>query len=185
MESPKYFEPQKTESTKEAWLAELNSDTTISYIKNVIRHTNAKMQNADIEDITQDTLIQANKALDAGNFKGESSLKTWIFRIAKNLTISHIRKQNIRAKYNAGEQSEVEAVSPAYNPEEIAINREQLKNFEKIFLTLTPIEQEILNLKLAGHTTAQISQKLNKNPGTIRVIIHRIKQKIADKNIPT
>ena len=46
---------------------------------------------ADAEDIAQDTYI---KALDhLGTFRGESSLKTWLFTIASNLA-----KDNLRAK---------------------------------------------------------------------------------------
>ena len=46
---------------------------------------------ADAEDIVQDTYIKAHEKLDT--FKGESSLKTWLFAIATNLA-----KDNLRAK---------------------------------------------------------------------------------------
>lgn len=45
----------------------------------------------DAEDIVQDTYIKASQKLDT--FRGESSLKTWIFTIASN-----IAKDNLRAK---------------------------------------------------------------------------------------
>jgi len=46
---------------------------------------------ADTEDIIQDTYLKALGKLDT--FKGESSLKTWLFAIASNLA-----KDNLRAK---------------------------------------------------------------------------------------
>jgi RNA polymerase sigma-70 factor, ECF subfamily len=46
---------------------------------------------ADAEDIVQDTYIKAHEKLST--FKGESSLKTWLFAIATNLA-----KDNLRAK---------------------------------------------------------------------------------------
>ncbi|MFM9837077.1 MAG: RNA polymerase sigma factor [Cyclobacteriaceae bacterium] len=46
---------------------------------------------ADAEDIVQDTYIKAHEKLNT--FKGESSLKTWLFAIATNLA-----KDNLRAK---------------------------------------------------------------------------------------
>ncbi|MFI5153542.1 MAG: RNA polymerase sigma factor [Chitinophagales bacterium] len=46
---------------------------------------------ADTEDILQDTWLKANEKL--AGFKGESSLKTWLFAIATNLA-----KDNLRAK---------------------------------------------------------------------------------------
>jgi RNA polymerase sigma-70 factor (ECF subfamily) len=45
----------------------------------------------DAEDIVQDTYIKAHEKLST--FKGESSLKTWLFAIATNLA-----KDNLRAK---------------------------------------------------------------------------------------
>lgn len=46
---------------------------------------------ADAEDIVHDSFIKAAEKLDS--FKGQSSLKTWIFAIASNLA-----KDNARAK---------------------------------------------------------------------------------------
>src|SRR5438046_1787101 len=46
---------------------------------------------ADAEDIVHDTYIKATDKLDT--FKGQSSVKTWLFAIASNLA-----KDNLRAK---------------------------------------------------------------------------------------
>ncbi len=45
----------------------------------------------DTEDILQDTWLKASEKL--ATFKGDSSLKTWIFAIGSNLTIDHQRKR--------------------------------------------------------------------------------------------
>jgi RNA polymerase sigma-70 factor (ECF subfamily) len=45
----------------------------------------------DAEDIVQDTHLKATDKLSS--FRGESSLKTWIFAIASNLA-----KDNVRAR---------------------------------------------------------------------------------------
>jgi len=46
---------------------------------------------ADTEDIIQDTYIKAADKI--GSFKGESSLKTWLFTIASNLAKDNLRVQ--------------------------------------------------------------------------------------------
>ena len=51
----------------------------------------------DAEDIVHDTYIKASEKLES--FKGESSLKTWIFAIASNLA-----KDNLRARKRWVEQ---------------------------------------------------------------------------------
>lgn len=43
------------------------------------------------EDLTQDTFLKAFQSL--ASFRGESSLKTWLFRIARNTYINHSKKK--------------------------------------------------------------------------------------------
>ena len=45
----------------------------------------------DTEDLLQDTWIKSSEKLSS--FRGESSLKTWIFSIASNLAIDNLRKK--------------------------------------------------------------------------------------------
>ncbi len=47
-------------------------------------------QNADIEDVCQEVFIKVFKNLK--QFKGESKLSTWIAKIAYNVALNHIRK---------------------------------------------------------------------------------------------
>src|ERR1700722_14577913 len=62
---------------------------TRSQLKSFIVRITASVP--DTEDIVQDTYLKALEKLDT--FKGESSLKTWLFAIASNLA-----KDNLRAK---------------------------------------------------------------------------------------
>jgi RNA polymerase sigma-70 factor, ECF subfamily len=46
---------------------------------------------ADVEDLTQDVFIKAYRSLNRFNF--DSSLHTWLYRIAVNHTIDYLRKK--------------------------------------------------------------------------------------------
>ena len=59
-------------------------------------------QRSDADDLVHDTFVRAFDRLHS--FKGKSSLKTWIFRIATNLTIDQQRK-NARWPEDAQDQS--------------------------------------------------------------------------------
>ena len=48
----------------------------------------------DADDLTQETFIKVWKALD--NFKGDSQLFTWIYRIATNECLNHLAKKKRR-----------------------------------------------------------------------------------------
>ncbi len=47
---------------------------------------------ADADDLAQDTFLSAYRSI--GGFRGGSSFYTWIYRIAVNLTMNHIKKRS-------------------------------------------------------------------------------------------
>jgi RNA polymerase sigma-70 factor, ECF subfamily len=49
---------------------------------------------ADAEDLTQDAFIQVFRKL--GTFRGESTLATWLYRVAVNTVLMHFRKREVR-----------------------------------------------------------------------------------------
>ncbi|AYC29359.1 RNA polymerase sigma factor SigX [Paenisporosarcina cavernae] len=50
------------------------------------------------EDLMHEVYVRVLKAYD--KFEGKSSEKTWLFSIAKNVSIDHFRKTNVRKKYS-------------------------------------------------------------------------------------
>jgi len=76
----------------------------------------------DAEDLLQDVFVQAHRKL--ASFRGESSLGTWLYRLAVNQCLDHLRgKQSRMAKatdsLDADEAAEPAAAAPAL-PEAIA-----------------------------------------------------------------
>jgi RNA polymerase sigma-70 factor (ECF subfamily) len=64
-------------------------ENTSAQLKSYIVRITASVQ--DAEDIVQDTYIKATEKINT--FKGESSLKTWLFAIASNLAKDNLRAQ--------------------------------------------------------------------------------------------
>jgi RNA polymerase sigma-70 factor (ECF subfamily) len=50
---------------------------------------------ADAEDLLQEIFLAAHRKLDS--FRGESALGTWLFRLATNLCLDHLRSRAARA----------------------------------------------------------------------------------------
>lgn len=67
-------------------------------LKSYILRMTASVQ--DTEDIVQDTYIKAQTRIET--FKGESSLKTWVFSIASNLA-----KDNLKSKKDGQKMSPI------------------------------------------------------------------------------
>ena len=77
----------------------------------------------DAEDAVQEAYISAFKALP--NFKGQSKLSTWIYRIVVNACLMKIRKEKSRAKYISEKDYDDALVYDWKNdPEEAAVNSE-------------------------------------------------------------
>ena len=73
--------------TKEALSTEF--ELIKNQLKSYILRMTASVE--DAEDIVQETYIKSQTKID--QFKGDSSLKTWIFAIASNLTKDHLRSK--------------------------------------------------------------------------------------------
>jgi RNA polymerase sigma-70 factor, ECF subfamily len=84
---------EKEELLKKALTGDINSFQTLfaefqnqlrSYLYRLLTDRN------DVQDLTHDTFIRAFDKIST--FNQESSLKTWVFRIATNLAYDHLRK---------------------------------------------------------------------------------------------
>jgi RNA polymerase sigma-70 factor (ECF subfamily) len=51
---------------------------------------------ADAEDLLQEVFLSAHRKLDT--FRGESSLGTWLYRLATNLCLDHLRSRAVRTR---------------------------------------------------------------------------------------
>ena len=67
-------------------------------------YTNSK---EDAEDLYQDIVYQLWKSL--GTFRNESKISTWIYRIALNASITHLRKEKIKGRQLAVTEMMVDA----------------------------------------------------------------------------
>lgn len=85
---------EKEEALKSAIAGDINAFQTLfadfqsqlkSYLYRLLTDRN------DVDDLTHDTFIKAFSKI--GTFNQDSSLKTWVFKIATNLAFDHLRKQ--------------------------------------------------------------------------------------------
>lgn len=58
----------------------------------------------DTDDVLQNAFIKVYKNI--GNFRGDSQLYTWLYRIATNEAMSHMRKKEQKYKHNKVEADE-------------------------------------------------------------------------------
>jgi len=132
----------------------------------------------DAEDITQETFIRAHRGL--AKFRGESSLATWLSRIAMNLSRNHYwyffrrhRQHTISLNQPTSDQhplhlSESLAVdSPG--PAREAMQSEFVSLVTQCHEQLEEPHREILHMRYSlNYSYEQISEKLHINFGTVK-----------------
>jgi RNA polymerase sigma-70 factor (ECF subfamily) len=130
----------------------------------------------EASDLAQDTFLRALKAIRG--FRGDSSLKTWLFRIAVNESRNRFRWWKRRHRHQTvsldqpigeSENSIHETIScSGASPEEDALRRERERLLEKALLGLPDVYREAVVLfDIEGFTYEQISQTLEVSLGTV------------------
>ena len=124
------------------------------------------------EDAFQEVFLKVYKKY--GSFKGESTEKTWIIKIAMNVCKDMIKSSWFKRIVFFQEDHEAECKEDF---EELVISKlENEELFNKI-LSLPPIFKEVVILYYyQGFTTPEISKILKISEGTIRSRLHRSRE---------
>jgi len=127
------------------------------------------------DDIAQETFVKVWKNLD--KFKGESKLYTWIYRIATNEALTHLRKKKRRFFLPIGDlENELISTLEAdtyYNGDEI-----QLK-LQRAILTLPEKQRLVFNMKYFEELKfREIAEVLEVTIGNLKAQYHHAVKKI-------
>ncbi len=112
------------------------------------------LQQSDAElaqDLSQQAWIQL--MLHAGSYQGQSSVKTWLFSIGRNLLIDEWRRQ----RPQAAQELLDELPDPAAKPLQQLLAAEQSANLDLAIQQLPLLQREALLLQLEDFSLAQIS----------------------------
>jgi len=121
-------------------------------------------------DLTQDVFVNTWNAIDS--FKGNSSYKTWLYRITVNTCLQYIRKENKRKKVS------VEKVMHTFSDDTHTSGFDKIQGLYKAIGILDKIDRLIIMMVLEGQNYDDISEVMGMKPTNLRVKIHRIKKKL-------
>jgi RNA polymerase sigma factor (sigma-70 family) len=126
---------------------------------------------SDVEDIVQDTLLEAVRCLD--RFQGNSKPETWLFGIALNLTRNHYKRAKLRDVYSDVDTDDL-ASEPAENPLEIVDYRERLQRVAKAVGQLSDDTLELMEFIFDDEMSYQeIASRIGVPVGTVRSRVSR------------
>ena len=138
----------------------------------------------DASDLTQDTFIKAFSSIN--RFRGKSSFFTWIYRIAVNTTLSHLKKHRMRHFFSfeniqeEASQSEIfETLASKVAADKPTLLHELQEKLNDALQTLSVKHRTVVILfEIEGLSHAEIAQILKVSEGTVRSRLHYAKQQL-------
>ena len=142
-------------------------------------------------DVTQDTFIAAFRAIQS--FRGSSSFRAWLLRIASNQACDYWRRANRHPQdsldtildkdepHDTGSLNALIATEQAVNPEEFLLNHE-LQALLQQGLQELPLEQRVAVIlcDVQGLSYEEIAASTQTSIGTVRSRIARGRKRLRD-----
>lgn len=145
----------------------------------VLRHLTRMVGAAEAEDVTQAVMLKVSAGL--ADFRGDASLSTWIYRIATNAGLDLLRRKKLAlAELDATLDEAADAPDPdTPSIEAVAIRRETNGCIRAYIERLPDKYKGVLVLsEVQGFTNEEIAAALGLTPGTVKIRLHRAREKL-------
>ena len=147
-------------------------------IQRICRYYNSNAE--DQKDMYQEVLVNIWRSLD--NFRGDSALSTWIYRIAVNTSLSFTGKTFKRMKLQiSADTQNLNSILDEENLEAKLKQESQLNRLQDELNLLSVIDKTLISLMLEGLTMREIADIIGITESNVRVKIHRIKGELKNK----
>ncbi|MBI3983608.1 MAG: sigma-70 family RNA polymerase sigma factor [Gemmatimonadetes bacterium] len=141
------------------------------------------------EDLAQETFVKVLGALDS--YRPEFKFSSWIFKIANNAAIDHLRKRQLDTLSLEGapdasnpdrvEATQIQVASRRETPLEEVEARELGSAIEQAIGELRPEYRSCIILRhIEGRSYEEIAQTLDLPLGTVKTYIHRARAELME-----
>lgn len=153
----------------------------LEYHPKVIKYLRRLVGDADAEDVAQEAFVKISRSLDG--FRGEAQLSTWIYRIAANAAMDHLRKPQAQTKRqisiltlddNPGDTGDAALTDGDPLADTLLIRKDMNECIRGLVNDLPDNYREVLALSdLEGFTNAEIADLLGLTIDTVKIRLHR------------
>ncbi len=126
----------------------------------------------DREDLFQEICLQAWKSINS--FRGESQFSTWLYRVALNIAITHLKKEKKRPAQTFVLPND--AAPENNNPIELQTNA-----MHQAIAELNKIDKALVMLYLEDYSYIDIGKILGITPNNVAVKMNRLKVKLKER----
>lgn len=135
----------------------------------------------DAEEIAQDVFVKAYRSL--ADFRGDSKFSTWLFTITRTTCLSFLRKKKLDTISLDNEKSgiQVENRESGFSANGIEQKSRHAMLNQAIGM-LSPDDTQVLTLFYKGdQTLEEIGKIMRLDPNTVKVKLHRARQRLREK----
>jgi RNA polymerase sigma-70 factor (ECF subfamily) len=149
----------------------------INYIFRILGDQDAAL------DVSQEVFIKVYNSID--KYSSEYKFSTWLYRIAHNAAIDHLRRNsnNIQSLEAEGADGvyEVQLRSPGRDPEQEQERNEQIYEIESTIAEMPPAYRELILLRHAGELSYEEMAEVTGLPlGTVKNRLFRAREMLRD-----
>jgi len=147
-------------------------------IQRICRYYNSNTE--DQKDMYQEVLVNIWKSLD--NFRGDSAISTWVYRVAVNTSLSFTGKTYKQMKLIVS--TDTQNLSSILDDEGLEDKQKEESQFNLLqseLNMLSVIDKALISLMLEGLSMKEIADVIGINEPNVKVKIHRIKAQLKTK----
>jgi RNA polymerase sigma-70 factor (ECF subfamily) len=139
------------------------------YFNKIYRYTSLRIgDRTEAEDITQQVFLKAIKSLSSFKWRNVP-FGAWLFRIAHNQVVDHLRKRERRPSVDV-EEVELQADDDPQRFTEKSLEMEMVLKAAK---ELTAAQQQVILLRFAAElSVAEVSLVMNRSQGAVKALQH-------------
>ena len=155
----------------------------------VLRFLSRLVGEEEAEDVAQEVFLRVDRGLEG--FRGEASIGTWIYRIARNAALDRLRSrpawhESVRQLRSHGsEEDPVDVISQL--PDEQASLEQYLVGKEmsecirgRIDILPESYRRVLVLSELVGMTNAEIASALGVSEGAVKIRLHRARSLLRE-----
>jgi RNA polymerase sigma-70 factor (ECF subfamily) len=140
----------------------------------------------DAKDVLQETLLSAARGL--GDFRGDSSLTTWFYAVARSFCIKKRRKSKFAPAETVSLERSGEVVhvpDKSLPPDEVAAGRELGAALDRAISALEPDYREVLLLRdVEGLTAPEVAKVVGASVAAVKSRLHRARAEVRARLEP-
>jgi len=160
-----------------------------SYRPRICRYLARLVGQGEAEDLAQEVFVRVSRGLP--DFRGDSKLSTWIYRIATNVATDRLRSRSFRETQrdkanppDGGSVEDVDALPEEKNPSlERQLMREQMSSCVHDYINTLPENyRAVVTLsEIEGLANQEIAEILGLTLDVVKIRLHRGRVRLKEK----